>query len=257
MFPKKQTRPDEGKDLVFGIRPVQEVLASDQEIERVLVQKELENPLIGEIVRDCRARHIPLGRVPEEKLNRITRKQHQGVVAFITSVQYASLDHVVSSAYNEGRNPFILMLDRVTDVRNFGAIVRTAECAGVDAIIIPDRGAARLSGDAFKTSAGALGHLPICREHSLVSTVRYLRNHGLQIVGCTEKSSRTIYSVDFGQPMLVIVGSEEDGIAPELLELCDRRAKIPLQGKISSLNVSVAAALVLYEAVRQKLPEEE
>jgi 23S rRNA (guanosine2251-2'-O)-methyltransferase len=255
MFPKKQARTTEGKDIVFGIRPVQEMLASDQEIERVLVQKELENPLIAEIVRTCRERHIPLGRVPEEKLNRITRKQHQGVVGFITAVQYASLDNVIASAYNDGRNPFVLMLDRVTDVRNFGAIVRTAECAGVDAIIIPDRGGARLSGDAFKTSAGALGHLPICREHSLVSTVRYLKNHGLNVVGCTEKSSRTIYEVDFDQPMLIIVGSEEDGIAPELLELCDRRAKIPLKGKISSLNVSVAAALILYESVRQKLPE--
>ncbi len=255
MFPKKQARPAEGKDMIFGIRPVQEMLASGQEIERVLVQKELENPLVADIVRVCRERHIPVGRVPEEKLNRITRKQHQGVIGFITAVQYASLDNVISSAFNDGRNPFVLMLDRVTDVRNFGAIVRTAECAGVDAIIIPDRGAARLSGDAFKTSAGALGHMPICREHNLVSTARYLRNHGLQIVGCTEKSSRTIYEVDFDQPMLIIVGSEEDGIAPELLELCDRRAKLPLHGKISSLNVSVAAALILYESVRQRLPE--
>lgn len=241
-----------GTDMAFGIRPVQEAIEGGQEIERLLVQKDLNNPAIAELVSLCRTRHIPVGRVPEEKLNRITRKNHQGVICFLSSVRYATIDNVVSMAYDAGRDPFLLILDRITDVRNFGAIARAAECAGIDALIIPDRGAARLGGDAFKASAGALSHVAVCREHNLEGAVRFLKNNGLQIVACTEKTTDLLYEVDFKMPIAIILGSEEDGISPELLALADHQARIPLAGKIGSLNVSVACGVVVYEALRQR-----
>ncbi|MCU0450301.1 MAG: 23S rRNA (guanosine(2251)-2'-O)-methyltransferase RlmB [Bernardetiaceae bacterium] len=250
--PRRAPAPNPA-DVVFGIHPVQEVLESGKEIERVLLQKEVQNPTFNEIMAECRRRHIPIMRVPGERLDRVTRKNHQGIMAFIAAVQYASLDHVISTAYAEGRSPLVLVLDRITDVGNFGAITRTAECTGVDAIVIPDRGAARINSDAYKTSAGALGHVAVCREHSLVGTIHFLKSNGLQMVACTEKAQNSFYEVDYTLPTAIVMGSEEDGIAPEVLALCEREAKIPVLGKIGSLNVSVATGVVLYEAIRQKI----
>jgi 23S rRNA (guanosine2251-2'-O)-methyltransferase len=240
------------KDIVFGIHPIREAILAEKEIERVLVQKDLNNPEVSDLLRFCVSRHIPFTVVPPEKLNRLTRKNHQGVIAFIASVMYASLDNIITQVFAEGKNPLIMMLDHVTDVRNFGAIVRTAECAGVHAIVIPDRGAARLGGDAYKTSAGALGIVPICREVNLYNSLRYLQSSGLQVVACTEKTENTMYQTDLTVPLVLLMGSEEDGIDKDHLKLADHKVKIPMFGKIGSLNVSVASAVLVYEVVRQR-----
>lgn len=190
--------------------------------------------------------------MPVEKLNRLTRKNHQGVFAFISPINFHKTDNVIQDVFEKGENPLFIILDRVTDVRNFGAIIRTAECSGVQAVIVPEKGSAAINGDALKTSAGALHNIPICREFNLKATIEYLKNCGLQIVGCTEKTDDMIYQPDFSVPTAIIMGSEKDGISPEYLKLCDHKAKIPINGTISSLNVSVSAGVILYEAVRQR-----
>ena len=246
------TEQPTSKELIFGIRAVAEAIESGKEVDRVLMQKDLSNPELSRIAQVCNRLRIPVSKVPVQKIEQFTRKNHQGIVCFMAAVSFASLDGVISNAYAEGRNPFLLVLDRITDVRNFGAIVRTAECAGVDAVVIPAKGVARLGGDAFKTSAGALSHVPICREKDLMHTIKFLKNNGLHVVGCTEKTNQLLYQISYDQPLAILLGSEEDGIEPDLLKMCDSLAKIPLQGKIESLNVSVAAGIIVYEALRQK-----
>lgn len=240
------------KDVIFGIRPVIEAIKSGKEVEKLLIQKDQHSMLIQELTMLAKELKIPISLVPVEKLNTITRKNHQGVICFISPIIYASLDHIVSSAFQKGKTPLILILDRITDVRNFGAIARTAECSGIDAIVIPSRGSAQISSDALKTSAGALNFIPVCREENLKHTLSYLKDSGLQIVGCTEKAEKNIYEFDFKIPAAIIMGSEEDGISPEYLKKCDAEVKIPLKGQIQSLNVSVAAGMILYEAIRQR-----
>jgi len=195
---------------------------------------------------------VPFTFVPQQKLNRLSTKNHQGVICMLATVSYASLEGIIDKAYQEGREPFLLIVDRVTDVRNFGALARTAECAGLDAIIMGDSGNAPITGDAMKTSAGALSHLPVCREKDLKKTIRFLKENGVQIIACTEKATDLLYNIDLNTPLALIMGSEEDGISPQLLKEADRLAKIPMRGKISSLNVSVAAGISIYEALRQK-----
>jgi len=251
-YPPRKGEPSNEKDIVFGIHPIKEAILAEKEIERVLVQKDLKSPEVSDLLHFCVARHIPFTVVPPEKLNRITRKNHQGVIAFVASVMYASLDHIITQVYQEGKTPLVMMLDHVTDVRNFGAIVRTAECAGVHAIVIPDRGAARLGSDAYKTSAGALSLVPICREPNLYHSLKYLKNSGLQVVACTEKGGKLMYKTDFTPPLVILMGSEEDGIHPDHLKLADHIVKIPMFGKIGSLNVSVASAVLTYEIIRQR-----
>jgi 23S rRNA (guanosine2251-2'-O)-methyltransferase len=236
--------------MVFGTQSVMETLRSGKEIERLLIQRELG---MGEIVKLAQELQIPYQRVPVEKLNRVTRKNHQGVVCFVSPIRYVPLHNVLTQVYEEGKTPLLLMLDRVTDVRNFGAICRTAECAGVQAIVVPQKGGAQINADAMKTSSGALNYLPISREPNLVETLRYLSESGLQVVACTEKATATLYEVDFSTPTVIIMGSEEDGISPELLRACNQRVRIPLQGQVESLNVSVATSVILYEAVRQRV----
>jgi 23S rRNA (guanosine2251-2'-O)-methyltransferase len=240
------------QEFIFGIHPITETIEAGKEIDKVLMQKELKSEGLSELARLCNHYKIPVIRVPIEKMNRITRKNHQGVIAFISGVTYASLENIISTTYERGKNPFVLVLDRITDVRNFGAIVRTAECVGIDAIVIPDKNTARLGGDAFKTSAGALSRVPICRERNLKGTLTYLKNNGLQVIACTEKADKLMYEMDYDVPLAILMGSEEDGISPECLHLCNEQVKIPMYGKIASLNVSVATGLVLYEVVRKK-----
>lgn len=239
-------------DIVFGIRAIIETIQAGKEIDRLFIQKGLSNDLIKELTNVARDYKIPFANVPIEKLNRITRKNHQGAIAFISAINYASLDNIVSETYQNGKEPLILMLDRVTDVRNFGAIARTAECCGVDAIVIPSRGSAAINADAMKTSAGALNYIPVCREDNLKITIQYLKDSGMIIVACTEKTDKMIHELNLNQPAVIIMGSEEDGISPEYLKLADVRGKIPMSGKIESLNVSVSAGIVIYEAVRQR-----
>lgn len=239
-------------DVVFGIRAIIETIQAGKEIDRLFIQKGLSNDLLKELLKVARDYKIPFANVPIEKLNRITRKNHQGAIAFVSAINYASLDNIVSETYQNGKEPLILMLDRVTDVRNFGAIARTAECCGVDAIVIPSRGSAAINADAMKTSAGALNYIPVCREDNLKTTIQYLKDSGMIIVACTEKTDKLIHEVNLNQPVVIILGSEEDGISPEYLKLSDVRGKIPMSGKIESLNVSVSAGIAIYEAARQR-----
>ncbi|EMS31878.1 23S rRNA (guanosine-2'-O-) -methyltransferase rlmB [Mariniradius saccharolyticus AK6] len=240
------------KDFIFGTRAVMEAIHAGKEIDKILVEKETDNELIKELLHLAKTERIPVVRVPEAKLNRITRKNHQGVVAHMSAIEYASLDNVVDECYSKGVAPLILVLDRITDVRNFGAIARTAECAGVHAIVIPEKGSAQINSDAVKTSAGALNHLPVARVKNLYYIVKDLKKMGLNVVAVTEKTEKLMYDTDFTSPTVLILGSEEDGISPELMGLSDESIKIPMAGNIESLNVSVSAGVVIYEAIRQR-----
>jgi 23S rRNA (guanosine2251-2'-O)-methyltransferase len=240
------------ENYIFGIRAVMEAARSGKEIEKILIKKGLSGELFQEFFNEIRDTNIPFQFVPIEKINRVTRKNHQGVVAFVSEIEYKNLESLLPIIYEEGNLPLFLILDRVSDVRNFGSIARSAECAGVDAIIIPDHGAAQLNSDAVKTSAGALHKIPVCRTSSLKNTIIYLKNSGLQIIAATEKASDLIYNADFKIPCAIILGSEDTGVSADLLRIADRLVKIPILGDISSLNVSVAAALLVYEAVRQR-----
>ncbi|SMO48047.1 23S rRNA (guanosine(2251)-2'-O)-methyltransferase RlmB [Solitalea koreensis] len=242
----------ESNQMVFGIRAVIEAISAGKEIESLFIQKGLGGPLFAELRLVIAEYNLPFQYVPTEKLNRLTPKNHQGVVAFISPITYQNTENLVQDIYERGEVPLLLVLDRITDVRNFGAIVRTAECMGVQAVIVPSRGSAQANPDAVKTSAGALFRVPICREMRLKDTLTFLKDSGLQLVACTEKTDEVLYKADFTVPTAIIMGSEEDGISPEYLKMCDARAKIPMSGEIASLNVSVAAGMILYEAVRQR-----
>ena len=248
-FFKPVNRPNK-EDFVFGMQSVIETLKSDKEIDKLLLQKELKH--FEEIEKLAKDRGVPIQKVPLEKLNRVTMKNHQGAIAFVSSVNFAALSNVVTSVFESGEVPLVLILDRVTDVRNFGAICRSAECSGVHAVVLPARGGAQINGDAMKTSSGALNFVPVCRENDLSNTVRYLKNSGFQIVACTEKASDYLYKVDYTLPTAIIMGSEEDGISENILLEADLKVKIPLKGRVESLNVSVATGVILFEAVRQR-----
>ncbi len=239
--------------LIYGTRSVIEAVRSGKEFEKIFIQQSLNNPLINELKTLLKENNIIYQAVPVEKLNRLTGKNHQGVVGYISTITYYSVEEIVPAIFEEGKIPLILILDRVTDVRNFGAIARTAECAGVDAMLIPSRGAALINADAMKTSAGALHRIKVCREHNLKNTLEFLKDSGIQVISCTENAPGLIYSADFSLPTAIIVGSEEDGISPEYIKRSDKLVKIPMNGKISSLNVSVATGIVLFEVMRQRL----
>ena len=239
-------------DLIYGTRAVTEAILAGKEIEKVMIQSGLSNDLIKELINIARQKQVPYTFVPAEKLKRLSTKNHQGVICILSSVSYASLDNVIDTAYREAREPFLLILDRITDVRNFGAIVRTAECAGVDAIIIGEKGSAPITSDAMKTSAGALNYLPIVREKDLGKTVKFLHESGIKVIACTEKAKDDLYQLDIKGPVAIIVGSEEDGVSDQLLRMADDLGKIPMKGKIGSLNVSVAAGVAIYEVIRRR-----
>lgn len=240
------------ENAIFGLRPIIEAIQAGKEIDTLFIQKGLKNELFQELWQLVRAHKVNYKHVPVEKLNRLTRKNHQGVFAFISPISFHKTDSIVQEVFENGETPLFLILDRITDVRNFGAIVRSAECAGAQTIIVPQKGSAAINGDALKTSAGALHNIPICREFNLKATIEYLKNSGLQIIGCTEKTENFIYQTNLTIPTAIIMGSEEDGISDEYLKLCDYKVGIPMKGNIGSLNVSVSAGVVLYEAVRQK-----
>lgn len=243
----------EEENLIFGTRAVIEALDAGKDIEKIYIQKGLSNELYHQLRKALHGNAVPIQIVPAEKLKRITDKNHQGVVAYLTEITYYSAEELLANVFEKGKIPLLLILDRITDVRNFGAIARGAECAGVDFIIIPSRGAALINGDAIKTSAGALHRLKVCREDNLKNTIEYLKEAGLQIIACHEKTDKLIYDADFTKPTAVIMGSEENGISNEYLKRSDEQVKIPMIGKIASLNVSVATGIVLFEAVKQRL----
>lgn len=243
----------EEQHLIFGTRSVIEALAAGKNVEKILVQKGLSNELYSQLRKALRDTMVPIQFVPPEKLRRITDKNHQGVVAYLTEITYYHTEELLPAVFEQGRVPLVLILDRVTDVRNFGAIARSAECAGVDFIIIPSRGAAQINGDAIKTSAGALHRIKVCREENLKTTLEYLHESGLQIVACHEKTEHLMYAADFKKPTAIIMGSEENGISNEYVKRSQVQVKIPMPGDIASLNVSVASGIVLFEVVRQRL----
>ena len=240
------------ESMIYGIRPVMEAIHAGKEIEKIFITRGARGDLMQELKQVMRDSKILYTEVPIEKLNRLTRKNHQDVVCFLSSVTYQSIEDIIPSVFEKGETPLVLILDRITDVRNFGAIARTAECAGVHAIVIPVKGAAQINSDAAKTSAGALNSIPVCREKNLRNTIDYLKASGLQVIVATEKASELLYDVDYTSPSAIIMGSEEDGVSTYLLKLADKKIKIPLSGTIESLNVSVACGIVLFEAIRQR-----
>jgi len=239
--------------MLFGIHPVMEAIESGKEIDRLFIQRNLSNPMMSELKKLLRRNDIRSIEVPIEKLNRLTRSNHQGVVAFTTEVVYQKVSDVIPGLFEKGSDPLVVLLDRITDVRNFGAICRSAECFGAGAGIVPERGGAPANGDAMKASAGAMSRITVCREHNLKEVIDYLRDSGFQVIGCSEKASKNIFEFDLRGPLCIIMGSEEDGISPEYMKRCNHLVRIPMKGKVSSLNVSVAAGLALYEVTRQQL----
>ena len=247
-----RTQKQTTSNFIFGWHPILEALRSDKTIDKILVEKDFKSEEMTELMQLIKKQSIYVQRVPIEKLNRITRKAHQGVVAFISEIDFVPLENIVAAAFEAGKNPLILILDRITDVRNFGAIVRSAECTGVDGIVVPTRLTAQMGADAVKTSAGALMHMPICRYRSLVGAVNFLKESGLKVVACTEKTEKQIYDLELNVPLAIVMGSEEAGISGEILEIVDEKMSLPMVGKIGSLNVSVATGVALYEVVRQR-----
>jgi 23S rRNA (guanosine2251-2'-O)-methyltransferase len=237
---------------IFGTRAIIETILAGKAIDKVFIDKTANTPLHRELRSLIKQQNIPYNYVPTVKLNKLTKKNHQGAVAYLAPIALASLSHVVQASYEKGKTPLILLLDGITDVRNFGAIVRTAACTNVDAVVIPSQGSASVNGEAMKTSAGALAHLPICRVGNLRDTIHELKTSGLQVIACHEEASTSFYHTDLTPPLAIILGAEGYGIAPQHLRLVDNNVHIPMFGPIASLNVSVAAAIILYERIRQQ-----
>ena len=240
------------KDIIFGLRPVIEAVEAGKEVEKVFFKTGLRGDLSNSLINLLKKRDIPFQFVPVEKLNRISRINHQGVIAMISSITYQKLEDIIPSLYEEGKAPLVLVTDSITDVRNFGAVARTAECAGVHTILIPAKGGAMIGPDAIKTSAGALHTIPVCRTEDLEGSVRFLKDSGLKIAAATEKEGELYHRSGLGGPVALIIGSEDRGISPGLIKLADIKVRIPINGRISSLNVSAAASVLIYEILRQR-----
>lgn len=239
-------------DIIIGVKPVEEALLAGKSLDKVLMQRGLQGDAVKQLRNQLRDHGIWIQDVPAARLDRITRKNHQGIIAFGAPVAFHELEQLLPGLYEEGETPLIVALDGVTDVRNFGAIARSAECMGAHAVVVPARNTARIGPDAVKTSAGALMRIPVCKVENLAASIKYMQEFGLHIAGVSEHSNTSLSAVPFDQPMCLIMGSEFDGIHPDILKFCDSRAKIPMHGEINSLNVSVAAGIALYECQRQR-----
>ncbi len=244
----------EKENLIFGIRAVIEAIHSGAVIDKVFLFRETQSSdLMRDLMRILKQKNINFSYVPVEKLNRFTSKNHQGVVATISPVNFISIEELTENAFKQTSNPLFLILDQISDARNFGAIIRTAECSGVNGIIISKQGAAPVNGDTVKTSAGAVFNIPLCKVEHIKDAVFFLQGSGIKTVGATEKTEHTLYDLDLKTPLAIVMGSEDRGINPSVLKIIDEKAKLPMFGKISSLNVSVACGAFLYEVVRQRL----
>ena len=243
----------EKSDYIYGIRAVLEALEAGKEIDKIFIAKDLQGPLASQLIQEARKLHVVTQRVPMERINRITRKNHQGVLAMMSAITYHRLDHLVPELYEAGILPFIVLLDGITDVRNFGAIARTCESAGVDAIVIPEHGSVSVGGDAIKTSAGALHHIPVCRVSSIAWAAKFLQENGYNVVAVSEKADQNYTQASYVDPVALVMGAEDVGISPEAFKQCNTKVSIPMFGNIGSLNVSVAAGVLIYEVVRQRL----
>lgn len=237
---------------IFGVRAVIEAIAADRPINKILIQKGMNKELFVELKEILKGKDYHLQFVPSQKLDRITDQNHQGVIAFVSPIEYYNIEQLVDELIEQDKRPFILALDRITDVRNFGAIARTAECEGVDAILIPSKGSAQVTPDAVKTSAGALNRIKVCKTDDFKDSLFYIQQSGIRLVACTEKGSVPLYETNLRGSVAVIMGSEKDGITSDLINMADISCKIPMSGEIASLNVSVATGMVLYEKIRQE-----
>lgn len=242
-------------DYIFGLRPIIEALDSGRTIDKLLLKKDLQGEAAAELLELARVRRVPVQRVPQERLNRITMKNHQGAIALLAAIDYYPIDNLIPELFEQGGVPLIVALDRITDVRNFGAIARTCECAGVDAIILPQQESVSVTADAVKTSAGALMHIPVCRVPNLFLAIRQLKDSGCQIISTSDKGASRYTDIDFTLPTVIVMGAEDTGVSDSITRICDAYAAIPEFGKINSLNVSVATGIMVYEAVRQRLNE--
>lgn len=239
---------------IFGIRAVIEAVQAGKEIDKVFIQKEAQGELMQELLKTLKKNNINFSYVPVEKLNKLSKfNNHQGAVASIAPIKFVSMEELVEGVLENKENPLFLILDQLSDARNFGAIIRTAECTGVDGIIIQKQGSAPVNGDTVKTSAGAVFNIPICKVDHIKDAVFYLQGSGITTVAATEKTENNIYDIDFTKGIAIIMGSEDKGVNPSVLKIVDEKAKLPMFGTISSLNVSVACGAFLYEAVRQRL----
>lgn len=239
--------------VIYGFRPVLEAIKNDKTIDKVFFQKGLKGDLFKELFYIVRQNRIPFQYVPVEKINKFTRANHQGVLAFVSAIEYQDIFSILPAIYEKGKIPLLIILDKITDVRNIGAITRSAECAAVDAIILPLKGGAQLNEDAVKSSAGALYSIPLCRHSNLVEVIQYLRDSGVEVVAVTEKANHFYFEKDFTKPLCLILGNEYEGIAWDYLKQCDDAVNIPMMGTIKSLNVSVATGVVLFETVKQRM----
>jgi 23S rRNA (guanosine2251-2'-O)-methyltransferase len=237
---------------IYGIHSIVEATRAGKHIEKIFIKKGFKSELLAELTGFARNNSVPFQYVPVEKLNRLTRMNHQGIIALISEIEYINIERLIPLLYEKGEVPFVLILDRITDIRNLGAIARTAECAGVNAIVIPNKETAQIGPDAIKTSSGALHSIAVCRTASLAGTIQFLKDSGLLVIAVTEKAGDLYYGADFTSPAALILGAEDKGISNEILKLADKSVKIPMFGSIGSLNVSVAAAIVIYEVIRQR-----
>ncbi len=238
---------------IYGLRAVIEAINANKTIDKVFIQKGLKGDLFKELETLLRKEGINVSYVPVEKLNRLTNNNHQGVVANMSPIEFHDLDNLVLQVIESGKTPLFLLLDQISDVRNFGAIIRTAECTGVDGIIIQKKGGAPINGDTIKTSAGAVFKIPICKVDHIKDALFHLQASGIKVIAATEKTNNTVYDVSFKEPCAIIMGSEGRGINPSVIKLADDKAKLPILGEIESLNVSVACGAFLYEVVRQRI----
>lgn len=249
---KRESKYSE-EEYIFGVRAVIEAIKANRILNKIFIQKGMKKELFLELKEALKGESHQLQFVPIEKLDAITENNHQGVIALVSPVQYYKIEELVEALIEDGKKPFILALDRITDVRNFGAIARTAECEGVDAILIPSKGSAQVTSDAIKTSAGALNRIKVCKTDSLKDSLFYIQQCGLRIVACTEKSNVPLYETNLRGAVAIVMGSEQDGITSDLINLSDISCRIPMRGEIASLNVGVAVGMVLYEKLRQEL----
>lgn len=237
---------------IFGIRAIIEAIQSGTVIDKVFIQKEVQGDLMKELMKVMKQKSINYSYVPVEKLNRLTSNNHQGAVATISPIGFIEIETLIETVMENGRKPFFLILDQLSDARNFGAIIRTAECTGVDGIIIQKQGSAPVNGDTVKTSAGAVFNIPICKVDHVKDAIFHLQANGIKTVAATEKTEQNIYDISLNEPLAIIMGSEDRGINPSVLKIVDEKAKLPMFGTIGSLNVSVACGAFLYETVRQR-----
>lgn len=240
------------EQIVYGVHSVSEAIGAGKDIEKVILQSKVHGEWVPRLRKTLGEMGVPMQVLPAEAMNRIVKGNHQGIAAFLSPIQYQAIESIIPGIYEAGEAPLILVLDRITDVRNMGAIARTAECCGVHALVIPARGSAQINADAIKTSSGALMNLPVVRSMNLKHTLSFLKDSGLKLIAASGQSSSPLWDFSFSEPIALILGSEESGISPEYLKLCDAQAMIPMQGQVASLNVSVAAGMFLYEIIRQR-----